>query len=97
MVAYQVNYPINFNFYDFRLLNFVDINILLDDIKIDPFESAFGISSGLSDVKVFGDIIQDICASFRTHKANVGIDFIKITLDQTLTMTVSLFFLNFEY
>ena len=63
-----------------------DIDIQLDDFKIDPFESAFGIRSGLSNVKVSGDITQGVCASFHIHRASIA-----LPVDQTVTLTVSLF------
>nr|XP_027200226.1 contactin-associated protein-like 4 [Dermatophagoides pteronyssinus] len=60
-----------------------NINIILDDLKIDPFESAFGIRSGLSDVKVNGPIKQGICAAFRQQqKTNTPL---MMRTDQTLT------------
>lgn len=63
----------------------VDINIILDDFKIDPLESAFGMRSGLNKVKVFGVYQQRKCALFRTHRVSVPI----MDPDQTLTLTVS--------
>lgn len=61
-----------------------NINIQLDEIKIDPFESAFGIRSGLSDVKVNGQIKQGICASFKIQqKTDIPL---MMRTDQTLTI-----------
>ena len=53
-----------------------DINIHLDDLRVDPFESAFGISSvGLSRVKVLGDVKQGVCAVFTTtdHRPSLSL------------------------
>lgn len=56
---------------------------MLDDIKIDPFESAFGFRSDINNVKVLGDIKQGICATFHTHRPSIALQ-----IDQTSSLTV---------
>lgn len=68
------------------------MNIILNNIKIDPFESAFGIRSGLDDVKVNGQIHQAICNSFKIQqKINIPL----LPNEQTLTLLVNKHCKNF--
>lgn len=85
VAVYQVslNTFVHDHLVSYILLDSLDINIILDEIKIDPFESAFGIRSGLNDVKVNGPIKQGICSSFKIQqKINVPL----MRIDQTLTL-----------
>lgn len=58
---------------------------MLDDFKIDPFESAFGIRSGLSNVKVVGQVTQGICASFHTHREIISNQAIQMTVTRSVS------------
>lgn len=80
-----ISSELNFSLVNNNDFNFLDMNIILNDIKIDPFESAFGIRSGLDDVKVNGQIHQSICNSFKIQqKINIPL----LPNEQTLTLLV---------
>lgn len=44
-----------------------DVLIELNDLKLEPLESAFGGRSDLAAVRVEGDIKQGLCAEFKVH------------------------------
>lgn len=71
------------------LFPFADINITLDQLTIDPFETAFVIGSDLNKVKVNGDITQGTCSSFRPIRVDTIIPMVMPMDNRILTQTVS--------
>ena len=46
---------------------FIDVLIELNELKLEPLESAFGGRSDLAAVRVEGNIKQGLCAEFKVH------------------------------